>query len=131
MGSIHRQHGGSPRRGRGFRATTVMKRTRWAGRALTGLGLALATLSGCQTQVPATGQTLPSPRYLEHPPQYFAPSPPFPLARELAAQERAAAAAAAAASGLAPEALPPRVPPAPAPAPAGGGAVAPLPVPPE
>ena len=100
------------------------------GRALTGLGLGLATLSGCQTQIPSTGQTLPSPRYLEHPPQYFPPSPPFPLPRELAAQERAAAAAAAGAAGLAPEVLPPRVPPAPAPPPGAGGGVAPLPVPP-
>jgi hypothetical protein len=52
---------------------------------LGGLGLALLTLSGCQTWV--AGMTLPSPRYLEHPPQYFPPSPPFPLPRELASQE--------------------------------------------
>jgi hypothetical protein len=108
-----------------------MKRTRWAGRTLG--GLALAALAGCQTQIPATGQTLPSGRYLQHPPQYFAPSPPYPLPRELAAQERAAAAAAAAAAagGLPPEALPPRVPAAgagPAPLPPPGPA--PLPAPP-
>jgi hypothetical protein len=36
------------------------------------------------------GMTLPSPRYLEHHPQYFPPEPAFPLARELAAQEVAA-----------------------------------------
>jgi hypothetical protein len=33
------------------------------------------------------GMTLPSPRYLEHYPQYFAPDPAFPLPRELACQE--------------------------------------------
>lgn len=33
------------------------------------------------------GMTLPSPKYLEHYPQYFAPDPAFPLPRELAAQE--------------------------------------------
>ncbi len=32
--------------------------------------------------------TLPSPRYLEHFPQYFQPDPAFPLPRELAAQEK-------------------------------------------
>lgn len=55
---------------------------------LAGLGLLLAGASGCQTWV--AGMTLPSPRYLKHPPQYFAPSPAFPLARELAAQEEIA-----------------------------------------
>jgi hypothetical protein len=33
------------------------------------------------------GMTLPSPRYLEHYPQYFVPDPAFPLPRELASQE--------------------------------------------
>jgi len=42
-------------------------------------------LTGCQTWV--AGLTLPSGHYLEHQPQYFAPSPPFPLSRELAQQE--------------------------------------------
>ena len=42
--------------------------------------------SGCQTQIPGTQQTLPSPHYLEHPPQYIPPSPAFPLAREEATQ---------------------------------------------
>jgi hypothetical protein len=36
------------------------------------------------------GMTLPSPHYLEHPPQYVPPSPPFPLSRELAQQEEIA-----------------------------------------
>jgi hypothetical protein len=31
--------------------------------------------------------TLPSGRYLEHPPQYFPQEPDFPLTKELAAQE--------------------------------------------
>jgi len=80
-----------------------------------GLGLALLALGGCQTWV--AGMTLPSGRYLEHPPQYIPPSPPFPLSRELASQE--AAAAAALPGGVAaplPPALPPPGPAAPAPA---------------
>lgn len=40
--------------------------------------------SGCQTWV--GGLTLPSPRYLQHYPQYFPPDPAFPLPRELATQ---------------------------------------------
>src|SRR4051812_42787530 len=59
---------------------------------LTALGLALIALAGCQTYVPSTGQTLPTGRYLEHPPQYIPPSPPFPLARELATMEAQAGA---------------------------------------
>jgi len=51
-------------------------------------GLALAGSTGCQTQL--AGMTLPSPHYLEHPPQYVPPSPPFPLSRELAQQEEIA-----------------------------------------
>ena len=70
-------------------------RTRaWQG--ILGLGLCLAT--GCQTWV--GGMTLPSPRYLNHPPQYFAPSPAFPLTKELSSQEAIAAAPASAAAGL-------------------------------
>ncbi len=49
---------------------------------LAALSLLLAGLTGCQTWV--GGMTLPSGRYLEHPPQYFPPSPEFPLDRELA-----------------------------------------------
>src|SRR5262245_17529895 len=102
-----------------------MTHHRWPGRVLAGLGLALATLAGCQTWHPQTGQTLPSPRYLEHPPQYLPPSPPFPLPRELASQERAAAAVpepgAPPAVPLPPVAAPPAPPP---------GMVAPAPLPP-
>jgi hypothetical protein len=53
-----------------------------------GLLLGLAALSGCQTNV--AGMTLPSGRYLRHPPQYFPPDPEFPLTRELAYQEEQA-----------------------------------------
>jgi hypothetical protein len=63
-----------------------MKRTRRrAARRLAGLGLALLTLGGCQTWT--SGMTLPSGWYLQHQPQYFPPSPPFPLPRELSQQE--------------------------------------------
>jgi hypothetical protein len=62
---------------------------RWRLLGLGGLILGLTTLSGCQTYW--GGMTLPSPRYLDHPPTYIAPSPPFPLARELATQQQIAA----------------------------------------
>ena len=52
-------------------------------------GLSMALLSGCQTWVPEAGLTLPSPFYLKHPPQYFPPSDPFPLQRELRSLEEA------------------------------------------
>ena len=63
-----------------------MKRT---GRklGLCALGLALLANVGCQTWVPGAALTLPSPHYLEHPPQYIPPSPSFSHARELASQE--------------------------------------------
>lgn len=54
-----------------------------------GLSLAVPALSGCQTHV--GGMTLPSAAYLEHPPQYIPPSPPFAHSRELAQQEEIAA----------------------------------------
>lgn len=54
--------------------------------ALVAAGMVAST--GCQTQM--AGMTLPSPHYLEHPPQYVPPSPPFPLTRELAQQEEIA-----------------------------------------
>jgi hypothetical protein len=49
------------------------------------LGVVLMGLTGCQTWY--GGMTLPSGRYLEHYPQYFAPDPIHPLPRELASQE--------------------------------------------
>lgn len=70
-----------------------MKCKRWTGCWLAALGLGLTALGGCQTYVPGASVTLPSGRYLEHPPQYIPPSPPFPLPRELAALEAQAAAA--------------------------------------
>jgi hypothetical protein len=65
----------------------TMRRMQCLGMA--GLGLVLVALTGCQTWV--AGMTLPSGHYLQHPPQYFAPSPAFPLSRELAGMEGQAA----------------------------------------
>jgi hypothetical protein len=79
------------------------------------LGLALAALSGCQTWVLETGQTLPSGFYLNHLPQYIPPTPPYPLPRELAAQIDAVARPV---PPPAPPALIPGGPPPPAPIPA-------------
>jgi hypothetical protein len=84
-----------------------------------GLGLLAAGVTGCQTNV--AGMTLPSGHYLQHPPQYFAPSPTFPLQRELAAME-AQEACVAGPAGQAPLPVPapvaPPAPPQPAPLPA-------------
>ena len=55
---------------------------RWVACLAAAIGLGQA---GCQTWV--GGMTLPSPRYLQHYPQYFSPDPEFPLPRELASQE--------------------------------------------
>jgi hypothetical protein len=74
-----------------------------------GLGLSLAGLTGCQTWVPSAGLTLPSGRYLEHPPQHIPESPRFPLPRELANMELQAAQAAPGSPPLIPG---PVVPPA-------------------
>lgn len=82
---------------------------RW--RLLSALGLGLVGLAGCQTWVPTAGMTLPSGHYLEHHPQYFPVSPPFPLSRELASMEQQAAAAAPGVPAPAP--LPPPVAPPP------------------
>src|SRR5947199_7960732 len=98
-----------------------MKNARWPACCLAGLGLALSALGGCQTWT--SGMTLPSGRYLEHPPQYFPPSPPFPLARELASQERANAEALGVGGAGAVQPLPPPIPPGP-------GEPPPVPLPP-
>ena len=58
---------------------------RWLASVAAFLGLGLTCSTGCQTWY--GGMTLPSPRYLEHYPQYFTPDPAFPLPRELASQE--------------------------------------------
>ena len=76
----------------------MTKTLRWP--AVCAFGLALA-VTGCQTWT--SGMTLPSGHYLQHPPQYFRPDPPFPLTRELARQEEIASQVA------------PGVPPAPIP----------------
>ncbi len=47
------------------------------------LGLGLGLLSGCQTWNMDAGVTMPTADYLRHPPQYFPPSPPYPLPKEL------------------------------------------------
>ena len=80
---------------------------RWRQGFVIGLGLTLAGLTGCQTWT--SGMTLPSGHYLQHPPQYFPESPPYPLTRELASMEAAAA-------GQAPGPGAPPAAPAPVPA---------------
>jgi hypothetical protein len=90
----------------------MKSKCRWQWFGAVGLGLALGTATGCQTWV--GGMTLPSGHYLQHPPQYIPPSPPFPLPRELASQE-AAAAAVRNANVAAPQPLPPPAPIVPAP----------------
>jgi hypothetical protein len=56
---------------------------------LASAALGLIAMGGCQTWVPEAGLTLPSPRYLQHYPQYIPPSPSFPLQRELTSLEEA------------------------------------------
>jgi hypothetical protein len=98
-------------------AREIMKRARrWQCVGLAVLGLMLGTATGCQTNV--AGMTLPSGHYLQHPPQYFPPSPAFPLSRELASME--------AQEGRGIGAV---APPPPVAVPAPGPAVAPMPAP--
>jgi hypothetical protein len=78
----------------------------WSSLCLGGVGLTLALLSGCQTNI--AGMTLPSGFYLEHPPQYIPQSPRFPLSRELSRQEEIANAPGPGGPPLQP--LPPVVP---------------------
>ncbi len=60
-----------------------MNNVRWRrGLKAASLVLALSAMTGCQTWFPEAGLTLPSPDYLNHPPQFFPRSPPFPLPRE-------------------------------------------------
>ncbi|HEY1377759.1 MAG TPA: hypothetical protein VGF55_13250, partial [Gemmataceae bacterium] len=75
---------------------TMTTTRRWQLLCAAGLGLGLSATTGCQTHIIGTGMTLPSPHYLEHPPQYFPPDPDYPLQRELNTQLNQAAAAAAA-----------------------------------
>jgi hypothetical protein len=82
-------------------------KNRWQCLAVAGLGLGLAVATtGCQTYF--GGMTLPSPWYLQHRPQYFAPDPDFPLQHELSTMQAQAAAANAANARVA-EPLPPAV----------------------
>lgn len=53
-------------------------------------GLVLIMTSGCQTYFWRTGQTLPSPYYLDHPPQFIPEGEDFPLPNELATSQKAA-----------------------------------------
>jgi hypothetical protein len=89
---------------------------RWRNECVVGLGLALTVLTGCQTWT--SGMTLPSGHYLQHPPQYFPESPPYPFERELGSMSAAAAGQAPGAAAL-PAAPVPVAPVVPAPAPAG------------
>jgi hypothetical protein len=66
--------------------THLRQRPLWIAVAV---GLALNAISGCQTYFLETGQTLPSGYYLHHAPQYFPPTPQFPLPREEANLELA------------------------------------------
>jgi hypothetical protein len=100
---------------------------RYRGLRMGVLGLVVGSLAGCQTWV--GGLTLPSGRYLQHQPQYFAPSPAFPLTRELATQE---AVAAAPPGGVVPGPVAPGagpVVPGPVSGPGPGGMPPPVPIP--
>jgi hypothetical protein len=104
-----------------------MKTTRrWHCWFMAGIGLGLAALTGCQTNI--AGMTLPSGHYLQHPPQYFVPSPAFPLTRELAHMEEQSALPGPGAPVVSVP-LPPQVPPGPPPVPAPIPVPAPAPMP--
>jgi hypothetical protein len=66
------------------------------------LAVLLGGLTGCQTWVPTAGVTLPSGRYLQHPPQYLPTSPDFTLPREMAKMQTQA---------IEPQAAPGQLPP--------------------
>jgi hypothetical protein len=90
----------------------MLTKRRWLSGIASTLGIALVGLSGCQTYY--GGMTLPSGRYLNHYPQYFAPDPSHPLPRELADMEdpEGAARRAGIGAGGAAQVAPP-APPAP------------------
>jgi hypothetical protein len=90
---------------------------RWQRFGVLGMGVLFAALAGCQTWTYESGMTLPSGRYLQHPPQYIPQSPPYPFPREMASIEAAAGAVPGAAAG------------GPLPAPVGGGQVPAPPLP--
>jgi hypothetical protein len=62
--------------------TTITLKT-----SLAGLGLAIAAVGSTGCQITESGQTLPSPYYIQDDIQYFPPGPEFKLAREAAAQK--------------------------------------------
>lgn len=90
----------------------MMSKRLWLAGMAAALGFSAA---GCQTNF--GGMTLPSPRYLEHQPQYFPADPTFPLPRELATQTDPGGAAdgigALGGPNIVPPALPVPVPAAP------------------
>jgi hypothetical protein len=99
----------------------MLSKRRWLAGVAAALGVGM---TGCQTWM--GGMTLPSPRYLQHYPQYFSPDPNFPLPRELATQtDPAGAAAAAAGVGVGPVLAPPGAPVPVIPGPGPGGLVPP------
>ena len=71
----------------------MKKAFRWQKLLAAFLGIGFLATTGCQTWVPAAGMTLPSGRYLKHPPQYIPPDPEFPLTNEAVAMDEANAAA--------------------------------------
>ncbi len=80
-----------------------MKKRSWLG----WFGLtAMAFLAGCQTQW--AGTTMPSPRYLEHPPQFIPTDPDFTLSNELAYQQGVAAQGLPGGPPVLPRPIPPR-----------------------
>jgi len=89
---------------------------RWL-RKTGGVAWLLGVATGCQTWY--GGMTLPSGRYLQHYPQYFAPDPAHPLPRELAsmASVENIPGGGPRQAGEAAPAPPPAPAPAPAPAP--------------
>jgi hypothetical protein len=86
---------------------TMTRRWGWIG--MVGAGLVLSAATGCQTWT--SGMTLPSGRYLEHPPQYIPEGPQFPLTRELARMEEAQPIGVGFGAAPVPPAVPPAVPP--------------------
>jgi hypothetical protein len=108
----------------GLAGGAIMTTTRRWQRALAvGFGLGLTVTAGCQTHIISTGMTLPSPHYLEHPPQYFPPDPDYPLQHEVNSQLNQAAAAAAANPAIAGPVAVPATPAGPGARPEASGVV--------
>jgi hypothetical protein len=63
--------------------------TKWRTVLLVLACMGVGMISGCQNWPMEAGITIPSPWYLGHPPQYFPPSPPYPLPKELNGLEEA------------------------------------------